>query len=274
MIGATSLLVLSSVHVYASETYEEVVSGKSFIQYEHFHKTKSRTQGDSFKLGYTSENRWKFNLKFSAYTRAEDAAYENYYGGSAGAVLQKVMYLTKKTYIVPSFEVDFANSLIQYIAGGKVGTKFSKNWSGYVRYRYQYRDYASTDAYKIKSMYIDPDDHSLGKHDVEYLYKGNLGTHRLETGTTYRIGDWKWTYILLYDHTDYTNNPVSCSSDSCTPLTYRKYDNKKGYLYNELKAQYTGFDSIVPYIEVDQSAYSSTSPQEQATIKVGLNWYF
>jgi len=274
MIGAICLLVLSSVNAYSSESYEDVVNGKSFFQYEHYYKTRSRGHGESFKLGHTSESNWKFNLKFSAYTRAKDSAYENYYGGSAGAVLQKVFYLNKKTYIVPSFEVDFANSLIQYIVGGKLGTKFSKNWSGYVRYRYQFRDYASTDAYKTQSMYIDPNDTNSGQKNVEYLYKGNIGTHRLETGTTYRIGDWKWTYTLLYDYADYTNSPVSCSSTRCTSLSYSKFNNKKGYLYSEIKTQYTGFNLIIPYMEVDQSSYSSTSSKEQATIKIGFNWYY
>lgn len=273
-ISAASLLVLASVQAYAAEDVDDTVKGKTYLQYEHNYQTEKRAHGDSIKLVHKTPENWGFEVKFGIYPRAIDSAYENYYGGSAGFVLSKTYIIDKETYVSPQFEVDFQSDSLQYLGGATLYHKLSENWGGYVRYRYQFRDYASTDSFKTRNMYIDGDK-TKGTESVTYRAKGNIGTHRFETGIDYRgIDNWRFQYILLYDYSDYTNSPKSCDSYSCTTLEYASFDNKKGYLYNEFKIQYAGFKSAIPYFEIDQKSVSSTSVKEQACLKLGVNWYF
>ncbi|MBF9002387.1 MULTISPECIES: hypothetical protein [Vibrio] len=270
----TSLGLLMINQAYAAMDVDDTVKGKTYLQYEHNYQTENRRHGDSIKLVHKTPENWGFEVKFGIYPRDSDYAYENYYGGSAGFVLSKSYILDKKSYLSPQFEIDFQSDSLQYLAGATLYRKLSTNWGGYVRYRYQFRDYASTDSYKTRDMYINGDS-SQGTESVSYLSKGNIGTHRFETGIDYRgVENWRFQYILLYDYSKYTNSPQSCDSYSCTPLKYYAFNNKHGYLYNEFKVQYTGFKSVIPYMEIDQKAVSSSTSQEQACLKAGFNWYF
>ncbi|MCA2016325.1 hypothetical protein LDJ79_09405 [Vibrio tritonius] len=270
IMSAASLLVLTSVQTYATDVVDDTVKGKTYLQYEHNYKTEKRSHGDSIKLVHKTPDRWGFEVKFGMYPKAIDSAYQNYYGGSAGFVLSKTYKLNKKASLTPQFEIDFQSDSLQYLGGAKISYKLTPEWNTYFRYRYQFRDYASTDSYKTTNVDI-----GGTSTPITYLAKGNIGTHRLESGISYRgIENWTLQYILLYDYSDYTNSPKSCNSDGCTSLDYAQFNNKKGYLYSKFKIQYQGIKTVIPYFEIDQKSVSSTSNKEQAALKLGFNWYF
>ncbi|CAG8998843.1 MAG: hypothetical protein CENE_00803 [Candidatus Celerinatantimonas neptuna] len=265
-VGLVGLLIIFSSSANAAEQIEHKVPGKTYLQYEHNYKTESRKNGDSIKIVHQTPNKWHFEVKFSAYPNDKDYMYQNEYGGSAGLVISHSMKLTKKTSMTPSFEMDMSSDSLQYLIGGKINRKLSKTWSGYIRYRYQYRQYSRSDRYATQTV---------SGVETEYRKKGDIGTHRFETGITYRgIKDLKLTYIVLYDYARYVNAAQSCSSSSCNDKKYYLYNNKHGYLYNEIKFQYTGWKKIIPYLEIDQKAVSGSSDHQQAVIKTGVNWYF
>ncbi|MFM2484940.1 hypothetical protein [Celerinatantimonas yamalensis] len=272
--GAVGMLLLISCSSYASEQFNDTVKGRTYMQYEHDYLTTSRRHTDSIKIVHQTKNNWHYEAKFGTYSGKSDQYVSNEYGGSAGFVLQYTKYLDRKTYFSPSLEIDLTNNGVQYLAGASVYRKLTKNWGGYVRYRYQYRRISRSDKYSTRNMYINGDPNQ-GVESVTYLSSGDIGTHRFETGIDYSgIRNWRFTYILLYDYAKYINSPKSCSSYTCTGKHYYIYDNKHGYLYNELKVQYYGYKKFIPYFEVDQKSASSTSKKHQAVVEAGFNWYF
>lgn len=252
-----------------------LVPGQTYLQYEHDYLTTDRRHVDSIKIVHKTPTNWHWEVKYSAYPGDSDYLWENEYGGSAGFVLDKAIILDNKTYVVPEGEVDFQNSSRQYLLGAELYRKLSSDWGGYVRYRYQYRQYDSSDKYTTRNMYVDATNTKAGTESVTYLSHGNIGTHRFESGIDYLgFKNWKIEYILLYDYAKYTNSPKSCTSYTCTDSEYYLFDNKHGYLYNELKIQYAGIKNFIPYFEVDQKYVSGTSVKQQAVLDLGFDWFF
>ncbi|WP_315708550.1 porin [Brenneria uluponensis] len=267
---------------YAQEDtaeWNDMVQSKAYFQYEHSFKTQDRRHGDSFKIVQKTKNNWSWELKYSTYGgsgKKYDVAFEDPISGSAGLVIQKGFNLSKNNALIPSFEVDMSNNSLQYLGGATLYFNgLSKNWRPYVRYRYQYRKYNRADRWATTKQYANGVNSSDGYNYVTYRKNGDVGTHRFEAGLTYAgIKNWGITFITLYDYGDYVNDVISCNSYTCTKSIYSQYNNKKGYWYNEIKVQYRGWGDFIPYTEIDQAAYSSSSIKEQATIKTGFNYYF
>lgn len=281
----STLLILVSCApglVYAADDtadWNDMVRGKTYFQYEHNFKTRDRRHGDSFKLVQKTEDDWSWELKFSTTGgsgKKFDSAFEDSVSGSAGLVIQKGLSLPKGFSLTPSFETNMGSNFLQYLAGGSLSLpRFSKDWSSYVRYRYQYRKYNRTDRWATASLYTNGVNSSGGYTSVTYRKQADLGTHRLEAGLSYSgIKNWGITLMTLYDRADYVNNVMSCTKYGCTASEYTMFNNKKGYWYNEIKVQYRGWGDFIPYVEVDQQNYSGSSVKEQAAVKTGFNYYF
>lgn len=265
-------LLFASWYAHATSDVSDLydtVTGKTYVQYEHDYQWTRRRHSDSIKIVHTTPKNFHYELKFGMYPDDNDYLFKNEYSGSGGLVLQYTSYLNKKTYLTPSFETDFMDVGMQYIAGATLYRKLNNKWGAYIRYRYQYRRYGRADRMGTKTV---------GGSEITYRKKADTGTHRFEYGIDYRLNaNWRFQYIGLYDYIYSVHGAQSCSSSSCTDVKSYMYNNKHGYYYSEVKVQYYGWyktHHFIPYFEVDQKSGSSSAPKQDAVLELGANIYF